>query len=246
MIQRVQRFLSKFAMDVVRTMVASAIGALLFTHQWTLGSAPVTQPVAASVGTPGQVGQMVRDEHDVMVQYLKAEHAKERAALEKEVRDAQAARSVQDAQRAQEAMRPTDAEPRKTAALPRPVPAPRLASETAPANVAPVVANAAPIAPVAAPVAVAGANPAGSAVVANLPPPITITPLPDVVASAPKVEVQQPPQPQEPTLAQKAAAATHVNDVVSFMRDVSSWFTHEDAPVPPADVRLNRFISASM
>ena len=59
-------------------------------------------------------------------------------------------------------------------------------------------------------------------------------------------EVQQPPQPQEPTLAQKAAAATHVNDVVSFMRDVSSWFTHEDAPVPPADVRLNRFISASM
>jgi len=48
-----------------------------------------------------------------------------------------------------------------------------------------------------------------------------------------------------PEAAQKVAAITHVNDVMSFVRDVSSWFKHEDAPVPPAEVR-SPFANADM
>jgi hypothetical protein len=48
------------------------------------------------------------------------------------------------------------------------------------------------------------------------------------------------------SLADKAVAVTHIKDVLSFVRDVSSWFKHEEAPVPPADVRLSPFASAEM
>jgi hypothetical protein len=30
------------------------------------------------------------------------------------------------------------------------------------------------------------------------------------------------------------------------MREVSGWFQHEDAPVPPADVRVSRYNNPDM
>src|SRR5580704_3257435 len=269
--QRVQRFLSKFAMDVLRTMVASAIGALIFTHLGWLGSSPApTQApvvtVAPTVPTE-QVARLVRDEHDVMVQYLKAAHAKEVAAIEKEVREAKAAKIAQETARA--APETARAAPETARAAPETA---RAAPETA--RAAPETARAAPetaaaVGPVeprsvAAPrsivvaraPAVDGANanssatiaggappvggvgpatgtssPSGAIVAGSLPPPVVIPALPE---PAPPSQVEAP---RDMSLADKAVAVTHIKDVVSFVRDVSSWFKHEEAPVPPADVR---------
>jgi hypothetical protein len=225
--QRVQRFLSKFAMDVLRTAVASAIGALLYTHSWMQGSSPaIVQSATPAVATE-QVAQMIRDEHDVMVEYLKAEHAKELAVIEQEVRETKAARSAQDT-----TVRQAELEPRKVSA-PRPNPTPRVSAVES-VNIAPSPSIGA-ASPTAGPVTVAG-----TVVAAGLPPAAAM-PQPPEEAQPAKVE-----PPREATLAEKAAAATHVNDVVSFARDVSGWFKHEDAPVPPAEVRLSPFANAGM
>jgi hypothetical protein len=258
--QRVQRFLSKFAMDVLRTMVASAIGALIFTHLGWLGSSPApTQApvvtVAPTVPTE-QVARLVRDEHDVMVQYLKAAHAKEVAAIEKEVREAKAARIAQETAKAvpEMAKAPPEtaraapetaaaigpAEPGRSVAAPRSIAAARAPSlDGANANSSATIVGGAP--PVGGVGPATGANSPGGAIVAgSLPPPIVIPALPE---PAPPSQVETP---RDMSLADKAVAVTHIKDVVSFVRDVSSWFKHEEAPVPPADVRLSPFASAEM
>jgi hypothetical protein len=225
--QRVQRFLSKFAMDVLRTAVASSIGALLFTHPWMQGSSPTIVQSATPAVAAEQVAQMIRDEHGVMVEYLKAEHAKELAVIEQEVRETKAARSAQET-----TARQVDLEPRKVSA-PRPNPTLRVSAvESANIAVSPTISAAAPN---------AGPIPAGATVVAAGLPPATAMPPPPEEAAPATVD-----PPREATLAEKAAAATHVNDVVSFARDVSGWFKHEDAPVPPAEVRLSPFANAGM
>jgi hypothetical protein len=261
--QRVQRFLSKFAMDVLRTMVASAIGALIFTHLGWLGASPVpTQapvvtvaPTVPTVPTE-QVARLVRDEHDVMVQYLKAAHAKEVAAIEKEVREAKAARIAQETAKAvpEMAKAPPEtaraapetaaaigpAEPGRSVAAPRSIAAARAPSlDGANANSSATIVGGAP--PVGGVGPATGANSPGGAIVAgSLPPPIVIPALPE---PAPPSQVETP---RDMSLADKAVAVTHITDVVSFVRDVSSWFKHEEAPVPPADVRLSPFASAEM
>jgi hypothetical protein len=261
--QRVQRFLSKFAMDVLRTMVASAIGALIFTHLGWLGASPVpTQapvvtvaPTVPTVPTE-QVARLVRDEHDVMVQYLKAAHAKEVAAIEKEVREAKAARIAQETAKAapETAKAPPEtaraapetaaaigpAEPGRSVAAPRSIAAARAPSlDGANANSSATIVGGAP--PVGGVGPATGANSPGGAIVAgSLPPPIVIPALPE---PAPPSQVETP---RDMSLADKAVAVTHIKDVVSFVRDVSSWFKHEEAPVPPADVRLSPFASAEM
>src|SRR5580704_7850560 len=241
--QRVQRFLSKFAMDVLRTMVASAIGALIFTHLGWLGSSPApTQApvvtVAPTVPTE-QVARLVRDEHDVMVQYLKAAHAKEVAAIEKEVREAKAAKIAQETARA--APETARAAPETAAAVgpvePRSVAAPRSivvarapAVDGANANSSATIAGGAPPVGGVGP-ATGTSSPSGAIVAGSLPPPVVIPALPE---PAPPSQVEAP---RDMSLADKAVAVTHIKDVVSFVRDVSSWFKHEEAPVPPADVR---------
>jgi hypothetical protein len=258
--QRVQRFLSKFAMDVLRTMVASAIGALIFTHLGWLGASPApTQApvvtVAPNVPTE-QVARLVRDEHDVMVQYLKAAHAKEVAAIEKEVREAKAARIAQETAKAvpETAKAPPEtaraapepaaavgpAEPGRSVAAPRSIVSARAPSlDGANANSSATIVGGAP--PVGGVGPATGANSPGGAIIAgSLPPPTVIPALPE---PAPPSQVETR---RDMSLADKAVAVTHIKDVVSFVRDVSSWFKHEEAPVPPADVRLSPFASAEM
>ena len=254
-------------MDVLRTMVASAIGALIFTHLGWLGSSPApTQApvvtVAPTVPTE-QVARLVRDEHDVMVQYLKAAHAKEVAAIEKEVREAKAAKIAQEtAKAASETAKATPETARAAAETARVAPETAAAvgpvepgrSVAAPRSIvvarAPAVDGAntnssATIAGGAPPVGGVGpatgtSSPSGAIVAGSLPPPVVIPALPE---PAPPSQVEAP---RDMSLADKAVAATHIKDVVSFVRDVSSWFKHEEAPVPPADVRLSPFASAEM
>jgi hypothetical protein len=241
------RFLAKFAMDVLRTALASVVGAFLFSHVWTQESAPPVQRVAVAANAGEEAAQVIRDEHDVMVQYLKAKHEEQRAELEKEVREAQAARMAHDKVAP---VRQADVEPAKTVPS-RLGPAPR-AGSTSGINMAANPAGTSNATNAAVVVAGASSSAAGTApttvVAASLPPPAEIQALPDA-AMPNQIDPQRDPsrdQSRPPNLAEQAVAVTHVNDVVSFVHDVASWFRHEDAPVPPAEVHTNPFADGPM
>jgi hypothetical protein len=253
---------------LVRATAASAVAALLFTHlQWTQtpASAPAQPTVPATANQ--QSTQLVRDEHDVMVEYLKAERAKERAEIEKEIRVAkevaakeaaakeaaakEAAKEARDAKlarsAAEAAARQADLESRKPAPAPKPAVAhalPALPSDSvnaAPAAGPPSVAVSGTPAPVN--VTPAPVNPNSGVPASNLPPlnpPTVVQALPE---PAPATTVEAP---HDTNLADKAIDATHVKDVGKFMREVGGWFRHEDAPVPPADVHVTRYNNADM
>jgi hypothetical protein len=239
--QAVRRFLSKFAMDVVRTALASGVCAVLFAHQWTQTTAPASQPETTVAPTSEQSSQIVRDEHGTMTEFLKAEYAKERAAIEREVREAEAAKTQQAV------VKQAELDARRAAPIPRSNTSMRKAS----VDNAPTSDSAARISESAArtdvPAATASVNPmppspaSTSALAPALPPPTVILAPPDLAAS----NKADPPHETRENFGQKVAAITHVNDVVSFVRDVSSWFKHDDAPVPPAEVR-SPFANADM
>jgi hypothetical protein len=241
------RFLAKFAMDVLRTALASAVGAFLFSHVWTQGYAPPVERVASAAAASQEAAQVIRDEHEVMVQYLKAKHEQERAEIEKEVRETQAARMEHEKVAP---VRQADLEPAKTVPL-RPNPAPRAVS----AGGVNIVANSASTSAVtnaASTVAGASSSAAGMApttvVTASLPPPTVVQALPDA-ATPNQIDAQHDPsrdQSRPPNLADQAVAVTHVNDVVAFVQDVASWFRHDDAPMPPAEVHTNPFADGPM
>jgi hypothetical protein len=74
-----RRFLAKLVHDVLPAALASLIGGFLFTH-FQLGRMP--EPAVASIG-PASVEMMglLRDEHALMVNFLKAQTAKEQKQI---------------------------------------------------------------------------------------------------------------------------------------------------------------------
>jgi hypothetical protein len=145
------RFLAKLLVDVLPAAVASAIGGFLITqYQFTHATAlrPATEQV---VPASAEMMQLVRDEHAVLVDYLKTQMAMEKnrhAAEDAAVADARLAAA--DAQ--------------APAAAPAAVPAPRpvgsvLAARPAPAR---TKVAAAPALPPHAPLAIAQAEQAVS------------------------------------------------------------------------------------
>jgi Tfp pilus assembly protein FimV len=93
------RFAGKLVRDILPAALASAIGGFLFT-QYHAGRA--VPPPAAEVITPASAEALalVRDEHEAIVGYLKAQLAAEKSRLA--TQDADTARAVADAKAAQE------------------------------------------------------------------------------------------------------------------------------------------------
>ena len=89
------RFLAKFVVDILPAALASVIGGFLFS-QYQAGHPPVPPPVVEQV-TPAsaEMMQLVRDEHAVIVDYLKSEIAAQKNRLAAE--DAETARAAADA-----------------------------------------------------------------------------------------------------------------------------------------------------
>jgi hypothetical protein len=94
----VTRFFGKFALDILPAALASVIGGFLFT-QYQLGRAgpPAVQQMSPA---SAEVLALVRDEHEAIIGYLKAQTAAEKSRLAAE--DADTARAVADAKVAQE------------------------------------------------------------------------------------------------------------------------------------------------
>jgi hypothetical protein len=72
------RLVSKLVLDILPAATASLIGGLLFTHY---GLGHVSEPVAQAVPASTEMMQLLRDEHGLMVAFLNAELAREKAKL---------------------------------------------------------------------------------------------------------------------------------------------------------------------
>ena len=82
------RFAGKFVLDIMPTALASVIGGFLFT-QYHFGHPPVPHPALEQV-TPASAEMMalVRDEHAVIVDYLKSQMAAEKTRQAAQTADA--------------------------------------------------------------------------------------------------------------------------------------------------------------
>lgn len=82
-------FVAKFA-DILPTALASLIGGFLFT-QYQAGYKPAPQPVAEQAApASAEMLQLVRDEHAMILNYLKAQEAAEKSRNAAEDKDARA------------------------------------------------------------------------------------------------------------------------------------------------------------
>jgi hypothetical protein len=93
------RFTGKLVLDVLPAALASVIGGFLFT-QYHLGRAAPPAAAEQVSPAPAEVLALVRDEHQAIVGYLKAQLAAEKTRLA--AQDADTARAVADAKAAQE------------------------------------------------------------------------------------------------------------------------------------------------
>ena len=100
------RFFGKFVVDILPAALASAVGGFLFT-QFQFGHAPTPRPASEAV-TPASAEMMalVRDEHSMIIDYLKTQMAAEKSRLVAE--DSESARAAADAEAA-DAKAATDA-----------------------------------------------------------------------------------------------------------------------------------------
>jgi hypothetical protein len=138
------RFLGKFALDILPAALASVIGGFLFT-QYQAGHAVSRTATAQVTPASAEMMAMVRDEHAMMMDYLKSQMAaeKSREAAEDAARAAAIAKAADDKAADEKA---AEATPVADAAAP-----PRLiavTSRAAPAHIRkPVAIAAAPSAP---------------------------------------------------------------------------------------------------
>jgi hypothetical protein len=132
------RLLAKVLLDILPAVIASVIGGLLFTH-YQLGGLAVPAAAALSAPANAEMMQLLRDEHAVIVDYLKAQLAAEKSRAAEQDREMRAA--------AAEAAEP--APPAVTLVLPLPAPSPRRAVAVAkaaqPHNSAPAIVPHAPL-----------------------------------------------------------------------------------------------------
>ncbi len=84
------RFLGKFVLDIMPAALASVIGGFLFT-QYQFGHTPAQHPAAEAVApASAEMLALVRDEHAMIVDYLKSQMAAEKSREAAQTRDAEA------------------------------------------------------------------------------------------------------------------------------------------------------------
>ncbi len=141
------RFLGKFVLDILPAALASVIGGFLFT-QYQFGHAAASRPATEQV-TPAsaEMIQMVRDEHAMLIDYLRAQRTAEKNRLAAE--DAAKASAEADAKAAADAQ--AMAEKAKAEAAARHIAALAATAKPAAARPKPPVAVAVAAAPATAP-----------------------------------------------------------------------------------------------
>src|SRR5271170_1576544 len=110
------RFLGKLVLDIMPAALASVIGGFLFT-QYQFGRSPEQRPALVQV-TPAstEMMQLVRDEHAMIVDYLKTQMEAEKSRLA--AQDQEGARAAADAKSAAVAAAAAAAKRLAAAAIP--------------------------------------------------------------------------------------------------------------------------------
>jgi hypothetical protein len=110
------RFLGKFVLDIMPAALASVIGGFLFT-QYQFGHTAVPRPALQEV-TPASAEMMalVRDEHAMIIDYLKAQMAAEKSRAAAEETDLHTAVDVQATEKTAEPRIALEASARRIAA----------------------------------------------------------------------------------------------------------------------------------
>jgi hypothetical protein len=135
------RFIGKFVLDIMPAALASVIGGFLFT-QYQFGHATAAHPPAEQV-TPASAEMMalVRDEHAMIIDYLKTQ-----VAAEKSRQNAEDAADAQTTEASAVDLKPAEAKVAETPAR-RVAASAAVSKALAPRAKAPVVIAAAPRAP---------------------------------------------------------------------------------------------------
>jgi hypothetical protein len=208
------RFLGKFVLDIMPAALASVIGGFLFT-QYQFGHAPAQRPAAeAAAPASAEMLALVRDEHAVIVDYLKSQMAAEkgRQAAETTARTAEAS-----------------ADPETGAAVSA---TPRLAADVSARHVAAAILTPRP--------ATARARPAAAAMVASTHAPLVIAQAgPDTAPAATAMPAQRDDRDANSLLGKTLDLKDHVvaatRHVVFAIGDVfASMGERIGGLVPPA------------
>lgn len=86
-----RRFVRKFVFDVIPGALASLVGAAFFAQHWAQPPQPARIEVTERVAWQSeQIAQMIRDEHALMVEFLKKEQEREAARQPLSVKDMKA------------------------------------------------------------------------------------------------------------------------------------------------------------
>jgi hypothetical protein len=89
------RFLRKFVFDALPGALASLVGALFFAHQFSQAPQPAHPEAAERIALQSeQFAQMIRDEHALMVEFLKKEQEREAARQPIPIKDMKAREAI--------------------------------------------------------------------------------------------------------------------------------------------------------
>jgi hypothetical protein len=213
------RFVAKFTVDILPAALASVIGGFLFT-QYHLGHSPEHPALVQVAPASDEMMQIVRDEHSLIVDYLKAQMAAEKSKLA--AMDQDDARAVADAKASAAA---ADAKAAAAAAAA----AKRLVAAAVPPK---------PAAPHSKPVTVAAAAPAPQA------------PLVIAQAGLPSDAVPAAEAPRDPDslLAKTVDFKDHVvaatRKVVTAIGDIPSWLAWRMGGANPPSASDSRMFSS--
>jgi hypothetical protein len=218
-----KRLLSKLVVDVLPATVVSAIGGFIIT-QYQFSHVQQRPAAVQVVPASAEMMQMVRDEHAIIIDYLKAQRAEEKSR--NAAADEADARAAADAHAAMVA--PATAE--ASAVLPPARPAPTVVAAK------PVTRAKVAAAPVALP-------PHAPLVIAQADAPAAATPIANAPAEQPKSLLSRTIEIKDHVVGATLHAVSAIGGIPSWIASLGDHGNSGDTPPPPAAPAPRQFTS---
>jgi hypothetical protein len=218
-----KRLLSKLVVDVLPATVVSAIGGFIIT-QYQFSHVQQRPATVQVVPASAEMMQMVRDEHAIIIDYLKAQRAEEKSR--NAAADEADARAAADAHAATVA--PATAE--AAAVLP-------------PARPVPTVVAAKPVTRAKVAAAPAALPPHAPLVIAQADAPAAATPIANAPAEQPKSLLTRTIEIKDHVVGATLHAVSAIGGIPSWIASLGDHGSSGDAPPPPAAPAPRQFTS---
>jgi hypothetical protein len=217
------RLLSKLVIDVLPAAVVSAIGGFIIT-QYQFSHVQQRPAAVQVVPASAEMMQMVRDEHAIIIDYLKAQRAEEKSR--------NAAADAADARAAAEAHAATMAP--ATAEAPAVLP---------PARPAPAVVAAKPVIRAKVAAAPGALPPHAPLVIAQADPPTAATPIANAPADEPKSLLSRTIEIKDHVVGATLHAVSAIGGIPSWIASLGDHGNSGEPPPPPAAPAPRQFTS---